>query len=291
VGTIRYPSGQPIRVSTTIRGLDGTLATPASLTLTVQKPDGTQVPYSSPVQDSTGNYHQDLPAADLSQNGHYQYAWTAAGTGAGVSAGDFDVYDPFEVRVMSLQDAKDMLNIPAASTSNDAEIDSWIASIESGLERFTGGPVISRTVTERAEAVAGYTKILLRQRPVVSVQSITSESSGGSLSLADIKVDVNAGTVQRALGLPFYGPFFAWQPWFTVTYTAGWGTSVPAAFNSFARIVIKHMWETQRGPLAMPMAGEQPVAVPGFGFAIPNQAAELLNGSQDGVPFAAEAYV
>jgi len=208
-----------------------------------------------------------------------------------VSPGDFDVYDPFEVRVLSLQDAKQMLNIPPSNTANDAEIDSWVASIESGLERFTGGPVVNRSVTERVEATAGFTRLLLRQRPIVSVDSITSESSGGALSLTDIKFDPLTGVVQRALGWPLVGPFFAWQPWFVVGYTAGWGTAVPAAFNSFARIVIQHMWETKRGPLAMPMAGELPVAVPGFGFAIPNRAAEMLNGSQNGVPFSCEAYV
>ena len=41
----------------------------------------------------------------------------------------------------------------------------------------------------------------------------------------------------------------------------------------------------------MPMAGEQAVMVPGFGFAIPARAAELLNGSQNGIPFLLEAYV
>jgi len=33
------------------------------------------------------------------------------------------------------------------------------------------------------------------------------------------------------------------------------------------------------------------VTLPGFGFAIPNQAAELLNGSVNGVPIMLEAYV
>ena len=289
---MRYPAGQPIRVSTTVRGLDGTLATPTALTLTVQKPDATQQSYSSPVQDSTGNYHQDVPAADLTQNGHYQYAWTATGTGAGVSAGDWDVYDPFEVRVMSLQDAKDMLNIPAANTGSDAEIDSWIASIESGLERFTGGPVISRTIVERAELASAYTALLVRQRPLVSVQSIVSVATGTAVSTSGgLDIDTNAGIIRTKIGWPFYGPFFTFGAAVTVTYTAGWGTAVPAAFGSFARIVIQHMWETQRGPVAMPMAGEPSMAVPGFGFAIPNRAAELLNGSQNGVPFACEAYI
>jgi hypothetical protein len=33
------------------------------------------------------------------------------------------------------------------------------------------------------------------------------------------------------------------------------------------------------------------VTMPGFGFAIPNQAAELLDGSQGGIPFIQQAYL
>ena len=76
-----------------------------------------------------------------------------------------------------------------------------------------------------------------------------------------------------------------------VVYVAGWGVSVPAAFGSFARIVLAHLWTTQRGPAALPMGGGDMVQVPGFSYAIPNRAAELLNGSQGGVPFLSEAYV
>ena len=72
---------------------------------------------------------------------------------------------------------------------------------------------------------------------------------------------------------------------------AGWGVSVPAAFNSFARIVLQHLWSSQRGSASLPMGGSELVTVPGFGFAIPNMAAELLDGSQDGMPFLSEAYV
>jgi hypothetical protein len=288
---VRYPNGQPIRITTTVRDLTGALATPGSLVLTVQKPDGSQQTYSSPVQDSTGNYHQDVPAADLAQNGHYQYAWTATGTGAGVSFGEFDVFDPFETAVLPLQDAKDALNIPQSSTSQDSEIQAYVATIQSNLERMTGGPLVNRSVTERTEMQSSQTVIPVRQRPLVSVTSITSASGGAIDISAGLDLDVNAGLIRRKLGLPFYGPFFSWLPQVTVTYVAGWGTSVPAAFNTAARIILQHLWETQRGPLAMPMAGEALTAVPGFGFAIPSRAAELLNGSQNGVPFMTEAYV
>lgn len=294
----RYPLGQPVRLSTTVRDTTGTLVTPTTLTLLVKVAavDGTSTTtgtYTSPVQDSTGTYHQDVPATDLTATGHYQYTWTATGSGAGVSYGDFDVFDPFETRVLSLADAKDMLNIPQTSTTNDAELDSWIATIESSLEAMTGGPLVNRQITERVEVTSGYTVLCVRQRPLVSLVSVVSASSGQPLSIVDMTdLDRNAGTIRRSLGLPFIGPYFMWLPIFNVTYTAGWGTAVPAAFNSAARIIIRHLWDTQRGAASAPMlGGDETAMIPGFGFAIPNRAVELLQGQQDGMPFMREAFV
>jgi hypothetical protein len=293
---VRYPAGQPVRISTTVRDTSGALVNAGTLTLTVKlaQADGTLATtgtYASPVNDGTGLYHQDIPVTDLVAAGHYQYAWTSTGTGAGASFGEFDVFDPFETSVLPLQDAKDSLNIPQATTSSDTEIQSYIATIESNLERATGGPLVNRVVTERSEMLSGQTVIPVRQRPLVSVTSIASASG----SLIDISggldLDVNAGLIRRQLGLPFYGPFFSWLPKVTVVYVAGWGTSVPPAFNSFARIVLAHLGTSQRGPAALPMGGGEMAVVPGFGFAIPNMAAELLNGSQNGVPFLSQAYV
>ncbi len=280
--------------------MDGTttLVNATTLTLVVKlaNADGTSTvtgTYTSPVNDSTGTYHQDIPVTDLTGLGHYQYTWTATGTGAGVSFGDFDVFDPFETAVLPLQDAKDALNIPQAVTSSDTELQSYIATIESNLERATGGPLVNRTITaERTEMMSSQTVIPVRQRPLVSVTSIIS-ASGGTIDIsAGLKLDGGAGLIRRPLGLPFYGPFFTWLPEVYVTYVAGWGTSVPAAFGIFARIVLQNLWRTQHGPSARPsMGGEEMTTPPGFGFAIPNQAAELLAGSQNGIPFLSEAYV
>jgi hypothetical protein len=281
-------------VSTTVRDATGLVnATTLTLLVKIAQADGTWLTtgtYASPTLDSTGNYHQDIPVTDLAAAGHYQYTWTATGTGAGVSFGDFDVFDPFETAVVGLPDAKDALNIPQSTTMYDSEIQGYVATIQGCLERMTGGPLTNRAVTERTEMQAYQTVIPVRQRPLVSVTSITGASGGVIDISAGLDLDVNAGLIRRQLGLPFYGPFFSWLPQVTVTYIAGWGTSVPAAFNTAARIILQHLWESQRGPLAMPMAGEPAVMVPGFGFAIPNRAAELLNGSQDGVPFMSEAY-
>jgi len=292
----RYPAGQPVRVSTTVKDVTGALVNAGALTLLVKTAavDGTWTTtgtYSSPTNDSTGTYHQDIPVTDLATTGHYQYAWTSTGTGAGVSFGEFDIFDPFETSVLPLQDAKDALNIPQATTTSDAEIASYIATIKSNLEKATGGPLVNRTITERSEMLANQTVIPVRQRPLVSVTSIASASGGAIDISAGLDLDANAGLIRRRLGLPFYGPFFTWLPMVNVTYVAGWGVSVPATFNSFARVVIQHLWNSQRGPAALPMGGGELVQIPGFGFMVPNLAAEMLAGSQGGVPFLSEGYV
>jgi hypothetical protein len=292
----RYPLGQPVRVSTTVRDVTGTLVNAGTLTLVVKiaQADGTQLTagtYATPVLDSTGTYHQDVPAADLAATGHYQYAWTSTGTGAGVSFGDFDVFDPFETAVLPLQDAKDALSIPQSVTTNDTQVQRLVATIESNLESYTGGPLVNRTITERSEMMSGQTVIAVRQRPLVSVVSIASASGGNIDISAGLDLDANAGLIRRKLGLPFYGPFFSWLPVCYPTYVAGWGVSVPAAFSSAAAIILQHLWQTQRGPALLPMGGEEMTTIPGFGFAIPNQAAELLDGSLNGIPFMSEAYL
>jgi hypothetical protein len=278
----RYPQGQPIRLSTTVRDVTGALIDAGTLALTVQKPDASQQTYTTPTHDGTGLYHQDIPTADIPTVGHYAYKWVATGTGAGVSYSNFDVFDPLEVAVLSLQDAKDHLNIAQATTAYDAEIASKVATIQANLEKLTGGPILTRAVTERVPAPYGAITLMVRQRPLVAVTSITDVASGTAISTSDLELDQNAGVIRRKLGLAFLGLGGA----YTVAYTAGWGTAVPPSFNEAARIILEHLWQTQHGPSLRPsLGGEETVTLPGFGFAIPNRAAELL------APYVVEAFV
>lgn len=278
----RYPQGAPIRLSTTVKDLTGTLVNATALTLTVSKPDASTQAYAAPTNDATGLYHQDVPTTDITLLGHYAYKWVATGTGAGVSYSNFEVFDPLEISVLSLQDAKDHLNIPQTTTTYDSEIQSKIATIQANLEKMTGGPIITRAVTERVEVGNYYRTLAVRQRPLVGVTSIVDIASGATVPIGDIELDTNAGIIRRKLEFPFW----ARGPYFTVVYTAGWGVSVPASFNEAARIILEHLWQTQHGPSLRPsIGGEEEVTLPGFGFAIPNRAAELL------APFSIEAYV
>ena len=289
----RYPQGQPVRVSTTVRDVTGALVDAGTLTALVKlaQADGTMATtgtYATPAHDGTGLYHQDIPTADLATIGHYQGTWTATGTGAGVSFFDFDVFDPFEQAVISLQDAKDMLNIPQATTTSDAEIQAFLATIETSLEGLTGGPIINRTITgERCVFLGWYEALQVKQRPLVSVTSITSVRSGTALDVSSL--DINpAGRMIRKKDCT---PFSSDSTVVLVTYVAGWGTAVPAAVNMAARVILDHLWETQHGPTARPsMGAPELVTPPGFGFAIPNYAAELLQGSLNGQPFADQVF-
>jgi hypothetical protein len=291
----RFPLGQPVRQSTTVRQLnvDGTTtlvnATALTLLVKIAQADGTQLTtgtYASPTNDGTGLYHQDIPVTDLAAIGHYQYTWTATGTGAGVSFGDFDVFDPFEPALLPLQDAKDHLNI--TNTASDAEIASWIATIETSMEAMTGGPIVNRTVTERAELTCDLMLLQVRQRPLVSVTSIVSVPNGAAADISSgLDIDPLANAVRMKGGWAF--PVFS--PVVTVTYVAGWGAAVPAAFGNAARIILQHLWDTQHGPAARPtMGGGEMVTPPGFSFEIPERAAGLLNGTLNGLPFMPEVF-
>jgi hypothetical protein len=290
----RYPLGQPVYCPTTVRDRAGALVDAGTLTLVVKlaHADGTQATtgtYSTPTHDSTGIYHQDIPAADLATIGHYQYTWTATGTGAGVSFGDFDVFDPYEQAVISLQDAKDMLGIPQASTTSDAELQSFLATIETSLEGLTGGPIVNRTITsERCQFDGWYEQLQVNQRPLVSVTTITSVLSGAVLDIsAGLDINPAGRTIRKKDGTPFTSDSVT----VLVTYVAGWGTSVPPAINTAARFILRYMWDSQRGASGPPMlGGTELVTMGGFPYAIPYGAAQLLNGTLNGIPFADQVF-
>jgi hypothetical protein len=281
----RYGLGSGVRVKTPTAIVDatGTAINPSTIKLTVKKPDGTTQDYTSPTNDGTGLYHQDVPKTDLTTIGHYSYWWTAT-TPDGVSpTSTLEIYDPGEVTILALQDAKDMLNKSQLVFTDDNEVLRMIATIQASLEKAIGGPVITRTITnERLRVGNGYRTLTVRYRPLVSVTSITDVAGGASISLTDIDVDYATGVIRRKLQLPFW----SWGPFYLVTYTAGLGTAVPPAITTAALLILANLWQSQTGgAVAVPgVGGDETVTLPGWGYAIPQRAAQLLS------PYALEAY-
>ena len=167
--------------------------------------------------------------------------------------------------ILTLADAKAQLNI--TDSSSDAELQVYVDSVAAAIEHIVG-PVETRSVTE---VVDGYETLCLRQPPVVSVTSVTSIYPGGpTWATGLLFLDGELGVVRRIDRAGFsFGPF-------TVVYQAGRG-SVPPAINLAARIVLAHLWETQRGSRGRTGIGMTDVTpVPGFGYMMPNQALALL---------------
>lgn len=277
---MRYPSGQSVRLSTTIRDVDLELVDAGGLSLTLQAPDGTQTDHDTPTHDGTGEYHLDLDAGDLDQLGEWRYAWTATGAGAGVSIGAFDVFDPFETPapVISYNDALAYLHLTDPGGDRAAELHAFIGAATSVVERYLAGPAVTRTVTEMVVPVDAHRALPLTYRPFVELTGITAD--GTAVDVTDVYVTPGR-VLRRRLGLPFL-PCLPGIPWI-VTYRAGLGADAPEAVQQAAKVLIGHWWATQRGS-----AGRSPSAndeygsttlgtvVPGLHYAVPNRALELL---------------
>jgi hypothetical protein len=282
----RYPQGATVRLSVTVRDATGALVNASASLITVRHA-AVSTTYTTPVNDGVGLYHLDLPAPDVAVVDHYGWVWDSTVSGShAITVGSFDVFDPAEPSVLSLQDGKIQLNIAATDTSFDDEITAMIASITTLMEAATGGPIITRSVSERVRAGQDLRTLTLRSRPVVAVTSITDTANGQALPVTDLDVDTTTGIVRRKLQLPFAGYGLG----YLVVYTAGWGTSVASAFNQAARVALEDMWSTQRGASLAPAFGGGVGGVPGFQIVptpgvLPDRALEFLR------PYTVEAYV
>lgn len=172
--------------------------------------------------------------------------------------------------VLDLDDAKAQLNI--TGTTHDLELESYISSVTDVVEHHIG-PVIIREVSEERQ---GGPFLVLAHTPVVSLTSVTPVLSGGiSYDVTTLVFNAATGVVRRGDGSAFTGGPF------TVIYQAGRAAiteDVPANINLAARIIVAHLWDTQRGGFGAPrLGGDTDMAPTPMGFLVPRRALELLN--------------
>lgn len=168
---------------------------------------------------------------------------------------------PFAV----LADLKAQLNIPASDTSNDTELQTYVDASNEVCEAMVG-PSASTAFSELYGTLNG--SIILMRRPLISVTSVTPNIVGApALAASAYTVDKDRGGLQINAGQP--GDFI-------VVYNAGWA-AIPARAKLALLIIGQHLWSTQRGGMIPSVVTpEETVQIPGFGFAIPRRAAELL---------------
>jgi len=262
-----YAFGAAVRLTQEVRA-SGVLTAPATVTLTILLPDGTDTGALTPVNDGTGLYHYDYTSA---QAGRHVARWVTVGP-VGADEESFDVAPMWgEAGIVSVREAKKQLNLDAADTDDDEEVAGVIRAVTEPIERIVGA-VARRPVVETHDG--GYA-LALRRAPALSVTSAVAARTGVlDQGVADLELNVSAGIVRRRDGAWMAGPL-------RITYLAG-RADVPAHVRQAALIIIQHMWETQRGQMGgVRRGGSDEVYDPRFGFSIPRRAQELL-GDQPG---------
>lgn len=265
-----YDQGDTARLRFEVLDDDGTLVAPGggAPTLTITLPDGTTAT-PAVTNPSTGVY---LANYVTTVTGRHTYRWLATGTNA---CADFDILDvrPADrAWLISLADAREALNLN--DREDDAEVRDWLGATTVVVEDHTGRAFVQHTRTDTVDG-ARYAIAL----PVSPVHSITSmvpllDDGGTTYLAAQLRIDSH-GILRLADGTPFErGPY-------DVTYVVGDNSFVPENVVAAAKIILAHLWETQRGS-GLPSREDNDFQFdPRSGYALPNRAKELLG---DGLP-------
>jgi uncharacterized phiE125 gp8 family phage protein len=189
--------------------------------------------------------------------------------------------------LVTLAEFKAHLKDRSTSTTDDAKLQGFLDSATFVIEKITGA-ILPRSIVEVHDG--GVCELALRQRPVMSVASVTEYAGNvataltGAASLAagtstSYLLDTGLGTVAR-LSASGFSTFAADQV--VVSYTAGYST-VPANIHEAALFQAAHMFQSSQNG-GRPSLRDSGAAQDGYtyvgGFAVPNRVRELLQPQQ-----------
>jgi hypothetical protein len=259
----------------------------ATVTLTVTLPDGTT---ATPTVTRTGLGSYSATYV-TTQAGHHVILWQAAdATYPGAWADSFEVQPSADGTIVSLAEAKEILHL-SGTTDQDARLQGFNASA-TGVIEYMCGPVVQQVVTETLPSRG--TVVALSKPPVIALVPWTvvpAELAGTGITVASppspmlrtrlygiewpadqLYCDPRRGIVTHTSGLPFFYCAYIWQ------YKAGRAV-IPNGIYEASRIILEHLYQVTRGGTSAQdvAAGESVTTLPGFGFAVPNRALQLLS--------------
>jgi hypothetical protein len=176
--------------------------------------------------------------------------------------------------MLTLAEAKLQLNIAVSNVTHDVELQAYVDAAIRAVEKHTDTLGAVRTVTGERHNTCVTVRLRLHHRPVQSLTSLARVDASLTWDVADLDVDVEAGVLRVVSGPLFSGLLAA-------TYEAG-HDPVPPNHNLAARIIVQHLWQTQRGAMGgrdirgLDDSFDNVVVATGRGYAIPNAALELL---------------
>jgi hypothetical protein len=265
-----YDLGSSVPLSTDITDATGAATAAAGVVCTIAQPDGTTVT-PTVANPTLGRYTVDFVPT---QPGRHTERWVST-TPAAARTDVFDVRAAVPGYLMSLLDAKDHLNKSGQVTTDDGEILFWSEVATEVVEELARHRIAPRTVVETFD-LRGYTRRLaLTYSPVMSLTSITRASDGAVVrDVAGVGVDATSGIVTIHTGPAIGGAV-------VITYRAGYPV-VPARYVGAAKMILRHLWSTQRanvgatrrGQIGGAPAADETILV--AGWAVPRAAAELI---------------
>jgi hypothetical protein len=284
--TTPWYQGAVVPLTWTNTDTSGNPQNAATVTVTVTLPDGTTAT-PTVTHGGTGVYSA---AYTTTQAGHHLVLWVAAdATYPGAFADSFEVQAQSDPTIVSQAEAKEILQL-TGTAQFDARIQGWNGSATEVIE-YMCGPVVPQIVTETIPA--GGTVVALSKPPVIGLVNWTqvpAELAGTGITVANpaspmlrtrlygiewpgtqLYCDPRRGIVTHTSGLPFFYCAYIWQ------YQAG-RQVIPFAIYDAAKIILEHLYQVYRGGTGAQdvAAGESVTVLPGFGFAVPNRALELL---------------
>lgn len=165
---------------------------------------------------------------------------------------------------VNLDDVKAHLNIKGVE--HDDKLRGFIAAAEAVIAQRVG-PL---EPTEVTVDLAGGSALALPVYPVLELTSVAS--AGNTLAHAGFIIDAGAGLVSNGTS-----GFWLTTP-YTVTYSAG-RNPCPDDLKLAVKELVRHLWETQRGPTARPGTRDSDAAsntVPGAAYMFPFRVEQLL---------------
>ena len=270
-----YDLGDVVPLGIKITDANGNLANATTVVCTITLPDGST---ATPIvtNSQTGIYDVDYTPTMF---GRYAVRWVATGSNASAYADDFTVRDYADLGIVSLDEVKAHLNIPASNTTNDEEIRRFMDAASDLAENYVGCVLGRKTFVN--EKYSGNTDIIRLNNPrAISITSVYE--NGVLLDPAAYVLDYTGQRLTRVTTGSLSGPnyFGIWAPGaqnIVVSYVAGF-VNPPASAKQGVLEIIRHLWQTQRGPTAVVgrnQSGDD--FVQGATYSLPRRAIELLD--------------
>jgi len=275
MAVVLYASGSEYATIGNTFSVSGTATDPTTVSVVVTDPTGASTTYTyaggTVTRTAAGVYTLDVACPTA---GRWVAVWTGTGTASDVAEVAWHVESL--APIVALTEIKNWLRVTA--TDDDSELE-FLALVASDIcEDRTGQVWRRRTITAETYDTDGRSEaIQLRSRPVESVTAVTVSGS----AVTDWLLDGRRGLLYRgsATGLAVW-PYGVQNT--AVTYVAAPTAGVvPANIRQGYRVLLQHLWETQRGGA---IGGSRTQIDPRTGFTVPLRVLQLWGSAPGAGP-------